>query len=506
MTWLVHAGAQASTSTQFGGADTINKISNLFSGVLNVDTVDINSSWKFRSGVAQIANPANTFNYNLVGAAIAAARNLTLPLIAADDSLLARNSVDALKNKDLTDASNIMQPATIADNSVTTSKLQDGAVTSLKIAANTIADTDVSPSAAIAYSKLALANSILNSDISASAAIAKSKLAALNIANADVSSTAAIAYSKLALSASIVNADISATAAIAKSKLASLGIVDADVASGAAIAKSKLAALAIVDSDISSTLSYSKLNLANSVASSDLQATHPNFAAMFFPSKKRIGVIQTQAAFSANTGYGTVGGLPADAKTGSATIAALTPSATVPLGVQWLTGTTSGSFGGGKVTGGYVGVPVQNFYLSSRFRITTPGPGPNNRFWLGLQSGTTPTPTGDEPLASLHGIYFGYRTSDTTWIVAHNNASATSNFETGILAAYDNTWHTIKLWTDDAGVHWKYQIDGGTIYTSNTTQLPTATTPLYFFAGITNVDTTSYTYQHAFTTFISDSV
>src|SRR5262252_2565379 len=272
MTWLVHAGAQASTSTQFGGADTINKISNLFSGVLNVDTVDINSSWKFRSGVAQIANPANTFNYNIVGAAIAAARNLTLPLIAADDSLLARNSVDALKNKDLTDASNIMQPATIADNSVTTSKLQDGAVTSLKIAANTIADTDVSPSAAIAYSKLALANSILNSDISASAAIAKSKLAALNIANADVSSTAAIAYSKLALSASIVNADISATAAIAKSKLASLGIVDADVASGAAIAKSKLAALNIANADVATAaaITYSKLNLASSIAPADV--------------------------------------------------------------------------------------------------------------------------------------------------------------------------------------------------------------------------------------------
>src|SRR5215831_19332685 len=130
MTWLVHAGAQASTSTQFGGADTINKISNLFSGVLNVDTVDINSSWKFRSGVAQIANPANTFNYNLVGAAIAAARNLTLPLIAADDSLLARNSVDALKNKDLTDASNIFAgTAIIADGAVTTSKIADNAVT-----------------------------------------------------------------------------------------------------------------------------------------------------------------------------------------------------------------------------------------------------------------------------------------------------------------------------------------------------------------------------------------
>jgi microcystin-dependent protein len=58
---------------------------------------------------------------------------------------------------------------------------------------------DVSPSAAIVYSKLALAASIVDSDIAPGAAIA---------------------YAKLALAASIVNGDISPAAAIAISKLA----------------------------------------------------------------------------------------------------------------------------------------------------------------------------------------------------------------------------------------------------------------------------------------------
>lgn len=62
-----------------------------------------------------------------------------------------------------------------------------------------ITNASISPTAAIAYSKLNLSNSIVNTDINASAAIA---------------------YSKLNLTNSIVNADINASAAIARSKIA----------------------------------------------------------------------------------------------------------------------------------------------------------------------------------------------------------------------------------------------------------------------------------------------
>jgi hypothetical protein len=106
-----------------------------------------------------------------------------------------------------------------------------------------IVNADVSVSAAIAYSKLALTGSVVNADIGASAAVAYSKLALTNsIVNADIASSAAVAYSKLNLSNSIVNADIASGAAVAYSKLAlSNSIVNADISSSAAIADSKLA-------------------------------------------------------------------------------------------------------------------------------------------------------------------------------------------------------------------------------------------------------------------------
>jgi hypothetical protein len=53
----------------------------------------------------------------------------------------------------------------VSDNSIITSMLQDDAVTSAKIADNTIVNANINSSAAIAYSKLNLATSITTSDL-----------------------------------------------------------------------------------------------------------------------------------------------------------------------------------------------------------------------------------------------------------------------------------------------------------------------------------------------------
>jgi hypothetical protein len=187
-----------------------------------------------------------------------------------------------------------------------------GAVTSSKIANDTIVNEDINSAAAIAYSKLNLGTSIVNADISATAAIVYSKLSlASSIVNADISSSAAIAYSKLNLGTSIVNADISASAAIAYSKLALTGailnadlagsidktkitgtaitagdtgtvtstmildgtILNADINASAAIAYSKLSlGTSIVNADISTSaaIAYSKLSLATSIVNADI--------------------------------------------------------------------------------------------------------------------------------------------------------------------------------------------------------------------------------------------
>lgn len=53
----------------------------------------------FKDDKLQINNPADTFAYTLVGSAIAAARNLTLPLITSDDTLAVLALAQTLQNK-----------------------------------------------------------------------------------------------------------------------------------------------------------------------------------------------------------------------------------------------------------------------------------------------------------------------------------------------------------------------------------------------------------------------
>jgi hypothetical protein len=85
MVWKEVTPIYVGDATLFGG-DDINKISQLFNGVLNVDTVDINSNFTFRSGKARLRNPADTFSYIINTGAILADRTLTIPVVTANDT------------------------------------------------------------------------------------------------------------------------------------------------------------------------------------------------------------------------------------------------------------------------------------------------------------------------------------------------------------------------------------------------------------------------------------
>ena len=130
-----------------------------------------------------------------------------------------------------------------------------GTVTGTMIADNTIANAEISTTAAIAFSKLASltsANILLGNAsgvptataVTGDVTITNSGVTAIAsnvIVNADINSAAAIAYSKLALSSGITNTDISASAAIVYSKLAlSSGITNTDINASAAIAGTKI--------------------------------------------------------------------------------------------------------------------------------------------------------------------------------------------------------------------------------------------------------------------------
>ena len=189
----------------------------------------------------------------------------------------------------------------LAANSVTSDKIAPGTVIAADIAAGTITATELADGA-VTSGKI-LDGTIVNADINASAAIALSKLATSTAGNiivynasgvpTAVSETGDVTINASGVSAIssgvIVNDDISASAGIALSKLAtstagniivynSSGVPTAVAETGDVVISdtgvTAISASVIVDADInaSASISYSKLNLANSVATTDLAA------------------------------------------------------------------------------------------------------------------------------------------------------------------------------------------------------------------------------------------
>lgn len=109
-----------------------------------------------------------------------------------------------------------------------------------------IANANVSATAAIAYSKLALSNSIVNADVATGAAVARTKLASgtanhvvINDGTGVMSSEAALAASRGGLGTS--GAAFSGVVKAATGVFSASTIVDADVSASAAIARTKVA-------------------------------------------------------------------------------------------------------------------------------------------------------------------------------------------------------------------------------------------------------------------------
>lgn len=145
----------------------------------------------------------------------------------------------------VTGGSGEVQTAEIEDEAITEAKLATGAVTSNKI----------------------LDGTIVNADINASAEIAKTKISGTAITAADSGTVT----STMIADGTILNADINASAEIAKTKIAGTAVTLADTGT---VTSTMLLDGTIVNADINSSaaISYSKLNLANSVATTDLAA------------------------------------------------------------------------------------------------------------------------------------------------------------------------------------------------------------------------------------------
>ena len=120
MVWKKVINADSGDADHHGG-DSLDKVSDLFSGV-DVDDVDINCDWNFRSGKLNIRNPANTFSYNVVGAALAATRTLNLPLLTGTDTVVVTGLAQTLSNKTLDSTNVISSSASLPSDAVRTSR------------------------------------------------------------------------------------------------------------------------------------------------------------------------------------------------------------------------------------------------------------------------------------------------------------------------------------------------------------------------------------------------
>lgn len=98
MTWKKVSNADPGDADHFGGND-IDKISDLFSGVSDVDTVDLNSLTTFRNQKLRIRNPANTFSYIVNSGAITSDRSVSIPLLTANDTFVFAGLAQTISNK-----------------------------------------------------------------------------------------------------------------------------------------------------------------------------------------------------------------------------------------------------------------------------------------------------------------------------------------------------------------------------------------------------------------------
>lgn len=98
--WKEATDLTAGDASKFGAPDGLNKNNQLFNGDLNIDNVDINSPWFFRTSKCYFLNTAGTFGFLIdSSAAIVADRTITLPLLTGDDTVVFQSHIQSISSK-----------------------------------------------------------------------------------------------------------------------------------------------------------------------------------------------------------------------------------------------------------------------------------------------------------------------------------------------------------------------------------------------------------------------
>ena len=104
------------------GTDDADYLNKYLTGVdqSGADPVTIATTTNFANTKFRLNNPGATHAYIFNTGAIGADFNLSIPVIAADDTIALNNTAAVLKNKDLSDVSNIIPAASVTNSSTTT--------------------------------------------------------------------------------------------------------------------------------------------------------------------------------------------------------------------------------------------------------------------------------------------------------------------------------------------------------------------------------------------------
>jgi hypothetical protein len=179
-------------------------------------------------------------------------------------------------------------------------------------------------------------------------------------------------------------------------------------------------------------------------------------------------------------GTGAASGLWSTGINVAGTVTGNNPTATEGAFTRFDTTAVQNTQAGIRESTNFITTPGLNCLWKFRFRVN------NNvgRFFIVvLNSGTFQT--GDEPLANLSGIAFGFRSTDTNWTVERNTGSATGTFDTTPFGAFDTNIHTLKIFFNGA-TNVQVTLDSTTATYSTT--IPATSTTLTHQITMTNSD------------------
>lgn len=98
--WKEATDSTTGDASKFGAPDGLNKNNKLFNGDLDVDNVDVNSPWFFRTSKCYFLNTAGTFGFLVdSSSAIVADRTVTLPLLTGNDTFVFQSHVQTISSK-----------------------------------------------------------------------------------------------------------------------------------------------------------------------------------------------------------------------------------------------------------------------------------------------------------------------------------------------------------------------------------------------------------------------